>query len=127
MVSAPTLLARTRSNPVRLMVAPITVSPVRLVTGIDSPVTIDSSTAELAVSTVASTGIFPPGRIMTSSPTTTSLTLIRSLCRRGSPARYGPATRQGTDQSQDYSDRLEVHLPHAPGRVGATVSSRCSR
>ena len=45
-VSAPTFSARTRSDPVALMVAPMTVSPARLVTGIGSPVTIDSSTAD---------------------------------------------------------------------------------
>ena len=46
MVSAPTFSARTRSDPVVLTVAPITVSPARLVAGIGSPVTIDSSTAD---------------------------------------------------------------------------------
>ena len=40
----------------------MTVSPSRLVTGIGSPVTIDSSTGELPDRTVASTGIFSPGR-----------------------------------------------------------------
>ncbi len=75
-VSAPTPVARTRSAPVVLMVAPITVSPARLVTGMGSPVTIDSSTAEAPCSTVASTGTFSPGRMTTSSPTTTSSTGI---------------------------------------------------
>ena len=56
-VSAPTLAARTRNDPVVLMVAPITVSPSRLVTGIGSPVIIDSSTGE-PDRTVASTGTF---------------------------------------------------------------------
>src|SRR6266566_5513482 len=45
-LSAPTFDARTRSDPVVLIVAPITGSPARLVTGIGSPVTIDSSTAD---------------------------------------------------------------------------------
>ena len=71
MVSAPTLAARTRNEPVVLTVAPMTVSPARLVTGIDSPVTIDSSTADCPDRTVASTGIFSPGRMTISSPTTT--------------------------------------------------------
>src|ERR1041384_3710191 len=55
MVSAPTLSARTRSDPVVLMVAPITGSPERLVTGIGSPVIIDSSTADVPDITTAST------------------------------------------------------------------------
>ena len=61
-VSAPTAAARTRNEPVVLMVAPMTVSPACLVTGIGSPVTIDSPTADEPESTVASTGIFSPGR-----------------------------------------------------------------
>ncbi len=76
MVSDPTLAARTRSDPVVLIVAPITGSPARLVTGIGSPVTIDSSTADDPDSTTASTGIFSPGRITNSSPTTTCSTGI---------------------------------------------------
>jgi hypothetical protein len=43
-----------------------------LVTGIGSPVIIDSSTGELPDRTVASTGTFSPGRMMISSPTATS-------------------------------------------------------
>src|SRR5262249_27482091 len=70
-VSVPTFSARTRSDPVVLIVAPITVSPARLGEGIGSPVTIDSSTADDPDTTTASTGIFSPGRITTSSPTTT--------------------------------------------------------
>jgi hypothetical protein len=71
-VSAPTLAARTRSDPVVLMVAPMTASSSRLVTGIGSPVIIDSFTGELPDRTVASTGTFSPGRMMISSPTATS-------------------------------------------------------
>ncbi len=75
-VSKPTFSARTRNDPVVFMVAPITVSPACLAAGIGSPVTIDSSTAEDPASTTASTGIFSPGRITTSSPATTSSTGI---------------------------------------------------
>ena len=57
-----------------LTVAPITVSPACLAAGIGSPVTIDSSTADTPDSTPASTGIFSPGRITSSSPTTTCST-----------------------------------------------------
>src|SRR5215212_10959305 len=45
-VSSPTFVAAKRNDPLALMVAPITSSPSRLVTGMDSPVIIDSSTAD---------------------------------------------------------------------------------
>ena len=47
--------------PVPLTVPPITRSPGRFVTGIDSPVTIDSSTALCPSSTTPSTGTASPG------------------------------------------------------------------
>ena len=56
-VSAPTLVARTRSVPVVLTVAPMTSSPGALCTGRLSPVTIDSSTSDSPSSTIPSTGI----------------------------------------------------------------------
>ncbi len=54
------------------MVAPITVAPGPFCTGIDSPVSMDSSTSDSPVSTVPSTGILLPGRITTISPANTS-------------------------------------------------------
>ena len=54
------------------MVAPITVAPGPFLTGIDSPVSMDSSTSDSPVSTVPSTGILLPGRITTVSPASTS-------------------------------------------------------
>jgi len=71
-VSAPTLVARTRSVPFRLIVAPMTSSPERLPTGIASPVTIDSSTLDSPSSTTPSTGSFEPGRTSSRSPAATS-------------------------------------------------------
>ena len=71
-LSEPTLVARTRSVPVVLIDAPITVSPAALDTGRLSPVTIDSSTSEAPSSTVPSTAILAPGRISSRSPATTS-------------------------------------------------------
>ena len=46
--------------------------PALLSTGIDSPVTIDSSTAALPSTTTPSTGIFSPGRTRSTSPAWTS-------------------------------------------------------
>ncbi|OIQ71295.1 hypothetical protein GALL_470900 [mine drainage metagenome] len=54
------------------MVAPITASPGFFPTGIDSPVSIDSSTCEAPSSTSPSTGILSPGRMSTTSPGSTS-------------------------------------------------------
>jgi hypothetical protein len=72
MVSRPTFSARMVSDPVWFKVPPMTVSPADLVTGMDSPVTKDSSTAERPSSTAASTGTFSPGRTRSTSPITMS-------------------------------------------------------
>ena len=71
MVSLPTRSARISSQPVPFTVAPITLSPECFSIGIDSPVTIDSSTELSPSSTVPSTGIFSPGRTRSLSPTFT--------------------------------------------------------
>ena len=60
-VSRPTLVASNLSMPSLLSVAPITGSPGLFSTGSDSPVSIDSSTAERPSTTTPSTGIFSPG------------------------------------------------------------------
>ena len=71
-VSAPTLVAVNVNDPVVFMVAPMTSSPARLVTGRGSPVSMDSSTGEEPEVTTPSTGTFSPGRTRTASPATTS-------------------------------------------------------
>ena len=71
-VSRPTFSARMTKLPLPLSVPPITRSPTALATGIDSPVTIDSSTGERPSSTTPSTGIFSPGRTRRRSPATTA-------------------------------------------------------
>ena len=53
-------------------VAPVNVSPMRLVTGSGSPVSIDSSSELLPSVTTPSTGTFSPGRMRSESPTFTS-------------------------------------------------------
>ena len=71
-VSAPTLVARYLKLPLLLIVAPMTVSPGFFATGMDSPVSIDSSTCDSPSSTSPSTGILLPGRITTTSSFATS-------------------------------------------------------
>ena len=100
-VSRPTLSARMTKLPLVLMVAPITRESFSLVTGMDSPVTIDSSSAERPSSTTPSTGTLSPGRtrnlspaLMASSETSSSppssLTRRAVLGARSSKARIAP-------------------------------------
>ncbi len=70
-VCEPTRSERITSAPLVLSVAPISLSPARLVTGSGSPVSIDSSTALLPSITTPSTGTFSPGRTRSASPTCT--------------------------------------------------------
>ena len=71
-VSRPTRVARMTNEPVVLSVAPMTSSPACLVDGIGSPVSIDSSTAEMPSTTTPSTGTLSPGRTRSRSPAMTS-------------------------------------------------------
>ena len=73
MVALPTCSDRMTSAPLVLSVAPINLSPTRLVTGKGSPVSIDSSSALLPSVTTPSTGTFSPGRTRSMSPTWTLL------------------------------------------------------
>ena len=77
-VSLPTFVARYRSDPVPLMVAPVTEPPACFTTSMDSPVIMDSSTADEPAITTPSTGSCSPGRIAIISPTATCSTGISS-------------------------------------------------
>jgi hypothetical protein len=78
MESRPTFSARSTSAPDALTVPPITLLPGSLVTGMDSPVTRDSSTDERPSTTTPSTAIFSPGRTRTWSPTAMSSSFTAS-------------------------------------------------
>ena len=94
-VSAPTAVARRVSVPSALMVAPATLSPGFLSTGTDSPVSIDSSTAEAPSVTSPSTGIFSPGRTRSRFPTLTCSTgTSRSWPSTMSRASLAPSSRR---------------------------------
>jgi hypothetical protein len=67
-VSAPTRRASMTRDPVPLTVPPVTVAPGVFSTGIDSPVSIDSSTELRPSTTRPSTGTFSPGRTRRWSP-----------------------------------------------------------
>ena len=96
-------MASTTNRPDALTVAPVTSSPTRTSTGTDSPVSIDSSTADPPSTTRPSVAIFSPGRTTNRSPTfsvdagtslspassskRTSLAPRSSIARNASPAR----------------------------------------
>ena len=85
--SAPNRSADNVSTPDMLMVAPTTGMPGALSTGRLSPVTMLSSTDDLPVTTVPSTGIRSPGRTTIVSPTTTwSMGSWTSPCWRSTRA-----------------------------------------
>ena len=71
-VSSPTRVARHFRNPDWLRVAVLTLLPSSLSTGIDSPVSADSFTADIPSMTTPSTGMFSPGLTTKTSPITTS-------------------------------------------------------
>ncbi len=62
MVLEPIFSERMINEPLVFRVAPMTLSPIRLVIGKGSPVSIDSSTELLPSVTTPSTGTFSPGR-----------------------------------------------------------------
>ena len=89
-VSLPTFVARYRSEPPPLMVAPVTSLPSVLATGMASPVIIDSSTVEVPDMTMPSTGSCSPGRMAMMSPTrTSSMAMLVSLPSRTTRAVFG--------------------------------------
>ena len=73
-VSSPTRVAVNRIVPSMFCVPEVTVSPAALLTGIDSPVTADSSTLVVPSVTVPSTGMRAPGRTTMVSPAARALT-----------------------------------------------------
>ena len=88
-----------------------------LVTGIDSPVTIDSSTDERPSMTTPSTGIFSPGRTRKMSPTATSSSGISSSV----PSR----TRRAVFGARSISARIAPEVC-SRARNSSTCPSRTS-
>ena len=89
-VSSPTFVAWILIKPVLFIVAPITLSPASLCTGILSPVIAAWSTLVTPSSTMPSTGMFIPGFTSTMSPETTCSTGISiSMPSRSTVAVFG--------------------------------------
>ncbi len=113
-VSDPTAVARARSVPVVLMVAPTSAAPGALGTGTLSPVTVNSSTSLVPSTTSASTGTFAPGRMSSRSPTASSAVGTST----GSPSR----TTRAVAGARSRRARM---ASLAPPR--ARISSQCPR
>ena len=134
-VSRPTRSARMTNEPLAFIVAPMTRSPAAFSTGSDSPVSIDSSTAEAPSMTTPSTGTRSPGRTRTRSPTTTcvdrhlALAAVAQHARGGRAqleqrldgagglalgARLEPSAQQ--HEADDHRRRVEVRLVAEAGR-----------
>ena len=130
-VSSPTCVARMTNVPVVLSVAPMTSSPGPLATGIGSPVSSDSSTAEAPSTTSPSTGILSPGRTRSRSPTATVSSGDLDVARRRRPAgpssAPGPTSRRMAPDGPDLGARLEPPAEqHEPDddRRGVEVGER---
>ena len=136
-VDSPTRVARTTIRPPEFTVAPTTASPGPTSTGTGSPVSIDTSTAEVPRTTSPSVATFSPGRTTNSSPTcssptgsrtsrpsrstATSLAPIDSRARRAAAGTTPGARLQvaAEQQEQRHAGRdLEVDL------VGARAAGR---
>ena len=121
-VSRPTFVARMTNVPFVLSVEPMTTAPMPFSTGIGSPVSIDSSTADAPSVTTPSTGTFSPGRTrsrspgctassgtsVSSSPTTTRADVAWSpISRRMAPVAW-PLARASSHRPSSTSPMISV-------------------
>ena len=100
--------------PLWFIVPPITWSPALLPTGIDSPVSIDSSTALRPSITSPSTGTFSPGRTRSRSPILTASSATSSSAPSGAdaPRGLGREIEQRADRAAGLLARPQFeHLP----------------
>lgn len=105
-VAEPTCSARITMAPDVLSVAPISLSPTRLVTGKGSPVSMASSTALLPSVTTPSTGTFSPGRTRNKSPSWTCVSSTSSSVPSGWMRRAVLGARPSRDlMAADVCDR----------------------
>ena len=137
-VSAPIFSARMTRLPVPLMVPPMTLASCSFSTGIDSPVTIDSSTALRPSMTTPSTGTLSPGRTRRRSPICTcSSGTSSSLAIVADPPRgFGCEIEQRANGAAGLLARAQFeHLPeqhqHRDDRGGFEIdrddAARCRK
>ena len=119
-LSAPRVVALNRNAPVRFTVPPMTRAPTIFSTGSDSPVSIDSSTAEAPLTTSPSTGIRSPGRTRMRSPAITcSIGTSSSRPSRSTRASFG--CRSASARSAAEVCRLARASKVFPVRISAMM------
>ena len=125
-VSAPTRVASTTRRPEVFSVAPVTAEPSVTSTGTDSPVSMDSSTAECPETTRPSVAIFSPGRTMNVSPTATwAIGTRTSLPPRITAASLAPMSNSSRSASEDCPfARVSNHLPSSRNVITTHTDSR---
>ena len=125
-VSAPMRVAWNVKAPDRFSVPPITVAPGFLSTGIDSPVSIDSSTLVCPSVTLPSVGIFSPGRTTTSSETMMlSAGISTSLPSRITCATAGLRSSRRRTAAEDFF--LMISSMYLPSSTKAMMTADTSK
>ncbi len=124
-LSLPSVVARAFRAPVPLIVPPTTRSPDRLATGMDSPVSMDSSTALLPDTTSPSAGMRSPGRTTNRSPGVSSSTGI-SASRRSRSTRTVLGWRSASDRSAAVVCRLARASNVLPSRMRPMMAATAS-
>ncbi|MCY1298178.1 hypothetical protein D9M70_476510 [compost metagenome] len=125
-VSLPTCVARKRNMPLRLIVAPITFEPSDFSTGMDSPVSMDSSTDDCPSTTSPSVGIRSPGRTTTVSPTMIDSAGISV----STPSRrtWATAGLRSSSRRTAADDRfLMISSMYLPSRTNAMMTAETSK
>ena len=148
-VAAPTCSERITSAPLVFIVAPMSLSPARLLTGSGSPVSIASSTALLPSTTTPSVGTFSPGRTRSRSPTCTCVSgtssslpsaamrravfgarpsserIAAEVCERAFSSRIWPSSvsEMITAAASKYTATRPIDTKEAGNSCGATVAT----
>ena len=129
-VSRPTRVARTTRRPPALTVAPVTSSPGPTSTGTDSPVSIETSTAEVPRSTTPSVATFSPGRTTNTSPTASRSTGTRDSTEPSTPSGSSAtsrAPRSISARSAAPARRLDRRSNHRPASRNVVTPVAVSR
>jgi hypothetical protein len=126
-VSAPTFSARITSEPVPLMVPPISGLPASFSTGSGSPLTSDSSIALPPSSTTPSTGTFSPGRTRKRSPAfTSSSETSSSLPSRAMRRAVVGASRKRLRSAELFRLRASSSIT-CPSSTSVTITAAASK
>jgi hypothetical protein len=125
-VSRPTRVARNRKVPVRFIVAPTTSEPGSFSTGIDSPVSIDSSTAERPSRITPSVGMRSPGRTTQTSSARSSAAGISTSRPSRTTRAVGGARSSSRRTASDVRRRARASSVR-PSRISVTIMHAVSK